>query len=248
MSSTSETGLAKVLGNFNDLISFCIGWGDKYVPSQKMLEIANLQSLHQQVTAVNKQVKTAKSTFDKAVNLRQIAFEPVQKLSTRVLNSLASSGADKKAVADATTINRKIQGTKAPKATPPPAEGEDAPEQSPKTISAAQLSFDSLQDNFDKLVELVKQEEKYQPNEAELKITALETFLANITAINKAVVDALVPLSNKRIERDSLMYDEPDGLVPVALQVKKYAKSVFTVSSPQYKQVSKLQFRNRKKK
>jgi len=246
MSSTSETGLAKMVGNFNDLIAFTIGWGSKYVPSQKALEVANLQTVYQQAMVVLKDVKTLKSTNDLAVNKRQLIFEPVKKMATRVLNALASAEVDKKIIADAKTINRKIQGAKAPKPAPAPGENGEAPEQSAKTISAAQLSFDSLQDNFEKLVELVKQEPKYKPNEKELQTAELDIFLATVMSTNKSVVDTLVPLSNKRIERDSILYDEPGGLVPLALKVKTYAKSAFTVSSPQYKQVSGIKFKNRK--
>lgn len=247
MASTSETGLAKMVGNFNSLISFAIGWEGKYVPSQKALAVANLQTVHQNAVAVLKEVKTLKSTFDIAVNKRQLAYEPVKSLSTRVVNALASSEADKKIIADAKTINRKVQGTRAPKAAPPPDENGETPEQSDKTISAAQLSFDSLQDNFEKLVELVKQEDNYKPNEKELQVVTLDNYLATLVSTNKNVIDATAPVSNKRIERDSILYDEPGGLVPLALKVKTYAKSAFKPTSPQYKQVTKLQFRNRKK-
>lgn len=247
MSSTSETGMAKMVGNFNNLISVCIGWADKYVPSQKALEVANLQTVYVQAVAAIKAVNTAKSPFDLAVNKRQLVFEPVKTLATRIVNALISSEADKKIIADARTINRKIQGTRAPKSATPAAENTEPKEQSPKTISAAQLSFDSLQDNFDKLLELIKLEEKYKPNETELKITALDSFFALLASTNKSVVDAETPLNNKRIERDSILYDEPGGLVPLALKVKAYAISVFKASSPQYKQVNKIPFRNRKK-
>lgn len=246
MASTSETGLAKMLGNFNDLISVCTGWADKYVPSTKALEVANLQAVYQQAFGVLKQVKTLKTTNDLAVNKRQLAFEPVQSLATQVVNALASSEVDEKIIADARTINRKIQGARAPKASPPPAKNGEEKEQSAKTISAAQLSFDSLQDNFEKLVELIKQEPNYKPNEKELQVAALDKFLTAIITTNKSVVDSATPLNNKRIERDSILYDEPGGLVPLALKVKVYAKSAFKPTSPQYKQVSKIPFKNRK--
>ncbi|MDR2083871.1 MAG: hypothetical protein LBP67_02610 [Bacteroidales bacterium] len=42
---------------------------------------------------------------------------------------------------------------------------------------------------------------------------------------------------------DNLMYKkEKSGMVDTALEVKKYVKSVFGATSPQFKQVSKLEF------
>ena len=43
---------------------------------------------------------------------------------------------------------------------------------------------------------------------------------------------------------DSTLYNPLSGLVQTALDVKKYVKSVFGASSPQFKQVSGLEFSN----
>jgi hypothetical protein len=42
MASTSETGHAKNVANFEDLISFCNGYGVSYNPSKAILQIGNL--------------------------------------------------------------------------------------------------------------------------------------------------------------------------------------------------------------
>lgn len=44
MPSTSETGHAKNVANFQDLISFCTGYGATYNPSKAALSVANLQA------------------------------------------------------------------------------------------------------------------------------------------------------------------------------------------------------------
>ena len=45
--------------------------------------------------------------------------------------------------------------------------------------------------------------------------------------------------------RNKILYEENTGLVDIALDSKTYIKSVFGSTSPQYKQVSKLYFKNR---
>jgi hypothetical protein len=49
-------------------------------------------------------------------------------------------------------------------------------------------------------------------------------------------------LSNARISRNKLFYDRETGLVKVASDVKKYVKSVFGATSPEYTQVSGVEF------
>ena len=44
MSSTSETGHAKNIANFQDLISFCQGYGATYNPTKESLKIPQLQA------------------------------------------------------------------------------------------------------------------------------------------------------------------------------------------------------------
>ena len=240
MSSTSEKGLAKMLGNFNSLISACIGYEGKYVPSRKALQVPPLQALHLSAKGQLTLVHTAAVADTKAVNERQLIFEPLKNRAKQVVYSLASSGADAKIVEDAKTINRKIQGTRLPKPkkTVDPQAGVD-----PKTISTSQQSFDSVLDNFGKLVTLVAGEPLYKPNETELALTGLNTYITAMDAANQAVIDTTTAASNARISRNNVLFAEPDGLVPIANAVKTYLRSIYKVSSPEYKQVSKLQFR-----
>jgi len=47
MASTSETGHAKNIANFQDLISFCQGYDSVSNPTKNSLKILELQSLYQ---------------------------------------------------------------------------------------------------------------------------------------------------------------------------------------------------------
>ena len=177
MPSTSETGHAKNVANFEDLISFCSGYGATYNPSKDALTIAKLKDLQTNAKASLQQAKTNKTSFDNATNARQLAFKDLKPLATKVVNAFAVSGATALAVADAKTVNRKIQGAKAnntKKVDNPPPLGE-LEGASDKTISTSQQSYDSLIDHFTKLIEAVSQDANYKPNETELKVTTLQT-------------------------------------------------------------------------
>ena len=82
------------------------------------------------------------------------------------------------------------------------------------------------------------------PNEEELKISTLTALYEDLKAKNTAVVETTTPLSNSRIARNEVMYKPLAGLVDIAFDTKVYIKSVFGPSSPQYKQVSKLEFKS----
>ena len=59
---------------------------------------------------------------------------------------------------------------------------------------------------------------------------------------NTAAIGTNTVLSNARIERDKVLYKPETGLVDIVDDVKKYVKSLFGVSTPQYKQISGLKF------
>ena len=246
MPSTSETGHAKNVANFEDLISFCNGYGAAYNPSKAALTIAELTTLQTNAKASLQQAKTTKTSFDNATNARQSAFKDLKPLATKVVNALAVSGATPLTVADAKTINRKIQGAKANGGTKTPTTPADpnAPAPTDKTISTSQQSYDSLIDHFTKMIESVSQDANYKPNEKELQVATLQTKLDSLKTANTDLINGFTNWSNARINRNTTLYNPLTGLVQTALEVKKYVKSVFGATSPQFKQVSGLEFTN----
>jgi len=246
MASTSETGHAKNVANFEDLISFCTGYGTAYNPSKNSIKLTQLQTLFAAGKNSLQTVKSTKTTYDNATNAREIVFASFKKLCTRIVNSLEATDAAKQTVDDAKTINRKIQGKRAGKkiteAQPQPEiTSPDIPE-TKKQISVSQQSFDSTIDSFAKLIVLLTAEPLYLPNETDLKITALNTMLNSFKTTNSAVIAASTAYINARIARDTILYKTDTGLVDIAYEVKKYVKSVYGAGAPEYKEVSNLKF------
>jgi hypothetical protein len=242
MASTTETGHAKNVANFDELIGFCTGYGVAYNPSKGSIKLAALGTLLTAAQASLASQKTAKTAFDNATNAREISFKPLKKLATKTVNALAATDATKQTIDDAQTVNYKIQGRRA-KALPvakPVNEGDTTPVDN--SISVSQQSFDNQVDNFAKLIQTLTAETLYKPNEIELQVATLNTLLTDLKAKNKAVITATAAASNARIARDKVLYAETTGLYDVAQATKAYVKSLFGASSPQYKQVSKIKF------
>ena len=245
MASTSETGHAKNIANFQDLISFCQGYGATYNPTKESLKIPQLQALYQLAQDKLNATKTQKTNFDNATNERRNSFANLIPLVTKIINAYPVSGADALAIADAKTANKKSQGTSSKKSTTE----ETNPENTPTTnsISTSQQSYDRLIDHFANLIQVVEQNTNYTPNETELQVATLQTKLTELQTKNTNLINAYTGYSNAMIERNQTLYNPLTGLVQTSKEVKQYVKSVFGSNSPQYKQVSSLEFKVIKK-
>jgi hypothetical protein len=247
MATFTERGHAKNVATFEDLISFCIGYGTAYNPGNANITIAGLQAKQASALADLLAVKTTKQALDNATNEREILFADFRKFSTQIVSTLKSFSVTQQTIDDANVILRKIRGKRAnggkekvKPGTEPPVGPDD------NSISVSQQSYDSVIDHMGKLVELITAQPVYTPNEPTLTVAGLNTLLGNMQTSNTAVINATTAFSNARIARDKSIYDPVTGVVKYALEVKNYVKGLFGASSPQYKQVSKLQFVSRK--
>ena len=243
MASTSETGHQINVVNLDEMNTYVVGYGTVYNPSKASIKLAALQALALSAKTAIGAVNSALPAYSNAVSAREVAFEPLSKLTTRILNALKATDTTTQVDESAQTLARKIQGARA---TAKKTEAEKTALATEGTvvteISSSQMSYDSRLDSLDKLLKLLTSVPLYAPNEADLKVTALTTYYNDLKAKNAAVVTATVPLSNARISRNDILYKTNTGVVDIAFDVKVYVKSVFGATSPQYKQISKLKF------
>lgn len=246
MANTSETGHAKNVTNLESLITSIIALGTTYNPSRDSIKLAALQTLLDQSKESLNAVNIAQAAYSNAVAARKVAFEPFGKLITRVMNSLKASGTSTQVVQSARTIVRKLQGRRASaKITEEEKKALEAEGKEVNQISASQMSFDNRIENFDRLIMLLSSIPLYNPNEEELKVETLKALHNQLKEKNSEVILPIVQLSNSRIARNKILYKENTGIVDIAVDSKTYIKSVFGATSPQYKQVSRLYFKNR---
>ncbi len=242
--SQSETGHAINVANFEDLESFCIGYGPKYNPSNPAIKLPAIATLKTAAVNILISYDELYPLLIRAVDDREIAFAPLNSIVRRLNNGVASSDVTTQFIKDVRSITRKLLGEKVTKKHPTLEDNPNIPESELiKNHSASQLSMDNRVENLFKLIQLLKSEPKYNPNEDDLKVAGLTTLYDAMKATNTAVISANTPVSNLRIERDEILYHPKTGLVNTASKIKKYIKSAFGVSSQQYKQVSKLKFK-----
>jgi len=242
MASTSEVGHAKNVANFYDLISFAQGYGATYNPSKNSLKLPQLNSLYTQANTDLNEVVNKNTSYNNAVNERIVAFDGLRSLSTRLVNALETTDASKEKVEDAKGFNRKMQGQRASKKEEPV----DPNQPAPKTISSSQQSYDQMIQHFDGMISVLDSEPSYTPNEIDLKVTALQTKLQELKDSNDQVANAYTAVSNARIDRNKTLYKDDSGLVDTAGEVKKYVKSVFGATSPEFSQIKGIKFKKEK--
>ena len=242
MKSTSETGHAKNVANFQQLIEFVTSYGDTYNPSKKSLQLPQLIALKATAESSLSDVLTNNTLYNNKVNERPDAFSGLRPLSTRLVNALQSTDATSQTIEDAKTYNRKIQGKKA--SSSQPQTDPNAPV--PKTVSTSQQSYDQLIQHFAGLRSVLEAESSYSPNEIDLQIASIDTKITDLSEKNTAVANAYAGISNSRIARNETLYTKEDSLVETATEVKKYIKSVFGATSPQFAQVKGIEFKKPK--
>jgi hypothetical protein len=244
MTSNSETGHAKNVSNFDQLIVYVTSYGSKYNPSKPAIKLDALDVLKNSANKALDDVNLALPAYSNAVAARDEAFNPLSKLVTRVFNALKATGTTEQVDENAQTLVRKITGKRATaKKTDQEKEALKAQGKEVKEISTSQMSFDSRLGNFDKFIKLLGSIPLYIPNEVELSVAGLQVLYTDLSAKNSAVVLATTELSNARIARNKVLYNELTGLVDTAADVKTYLKSVYGTTAPEFKQVSQLAFK-----
>ena len=242
MASTSEVGHAKNVANFQDLIEFVTGYGATYNPSKSSLKLAQLVALKATAETKLTDVISKNTNYNNKVNERMVAFSNLKSLSTRLVNALQTTDATTQTINDAKTFNRKMQGKKASASQTPT----DPNAPAPTTISTSQQSYDQLIQHFSGLKSVLEAEPTYTPNETELQVATLNAKIADLNTKNTAVATAYTNISNSRISRNETLYTSEDGIYETAGEVKKYVKSVFGASSPQFAQVKGIEFKKPK--
>ena len=240
MPSTSEVGHAKNVANLQKLTEQVTVY-TLYNPPVDYLKIANLQLLYTSANTKLTEVEDKRNANKNAITLRQSAFENLKSTCTRIINQLDILGLSQGTIDQAKSLNRTIQGGQK-KATTPPEEGKEAT----KTASTSRQSYTQQAENFGILLQLLATIPAYNPNEDDLKLANLNTYKETLMSATQSVDQTEAELNTKLIERDQILYADGTGLYTIVQNVKKYVKSLYGATSPEYANVSNIEFTNRK--
>lgn len=224
---------------FTRMVDFCTGFGGNYNPGRQTLQISALNSQVIQIRAALDAVKVAKANYDLHVNARKQAFDLVPRILAGILRRLEAAGTKPEQLDDARAYVHQFIGASPRSRTRTP-EASEQTESVPAAKSILQLAFTSKADAFSKLIEALKTNPLYQPNEPEYTLAGLEAKLAELLQKNEVVAVARKEWRMKVIERNKVLYTNEDSMVMVARAVKKYVRGLFGHDSSEYALVKEL--------
>ncbi|MBL0309142.1 MAG: hypothetical protein IPP77_05540 [Bacteroidetes bacterium] len=245
MASNSETGHAVNIANFKEMIDTCTSFAGDYQPTNPLLNLGTMNTQWSAANTAHETLSNALFTAKGPINARGLAHEPLDKLITRTINGFAVSGVDHAIVSDAKTLANDIRGFNAHKPKGPNAP--DDPAGDPEWVSQSHQSYVQRVDHFNNFINLLTGA-GWAPNELDLQLSALTALYATLKGLNDNIGNILVPIKNAMITRDQLLYTETTGMVDVALDCKKYVKSVYGGTNVKSRLVDQIKFKNLKRK
>ncbi|KGO90269.1 hypothetical protein [Flavobacterium suncheonense] len=227
-----ETGHAKNVASFLRLIVYCKDLGTVYNPANGTLKIESLEVAYQNALQKVNEVQHQKNIFSTNINNRRRAFEDLKPYATKIINAFAASGVNKQALEEAKSVNKKIQGVLLKK--------------TDQSCEASQQSYEQKLEHLEALIAILIQNPLYSPNEEELRVTSLQSKLADLKSHNLSLFESAKAYSKALTERNQILYEPETGLISISKKVKQYIKSIFGANSEQYHQLVSIEFKVRK--
>lgn len=235
--SSSEVGHLKNMTNFQTLSLILQEMGMHYNPTNSDIHLHNLTLFQFDLNVAFQIFHEKKPLYTNAVVNREMAIAKLSKTTSKILNhfrSLRISTADKE---NLSAMVKKIRGDKKLLKSK-----SDSPET--KTISTSQMSYDSRIANLDAIISFLKSHPEYNPNEEDITIEALESYLEELKTLTQIVNATANALLTARKNRNNLLYHNNRNVIGLAKEIKAYLKSLGHAGHPYYKAAVRLQFTN----
>lgn len=244
MKSANLSGNEQNVTNLGLLITVIRTFGPTYNPPKPSLTIPGLTELLEKGKLEINAANIAEVIYNNALSARTVAFDGYDGLITRSINALRIMDVPAQTLAQAEALVRELRGKRASELLTDEELATAKAEGNPtKQVVKHNSTINSRLENSGKYILLLESIPDYRPNEPELTTPALRSKLEDMKTKHEQVVSSVAALDAARLSRDTLLYADSTGLVDNGQNAKKYTKSVFGATSPQYKQVSGIEFK-----
>jgi hypothetical protein len=237
------------VANMEILTTRVSSFAKPFNPFETRLSITNQLKLKSDGETVIALVASAEHANDKAVVDRAEAFDNLDDLVTRLANEVRISSAPAQTIKQFESLVREFRNKRASasatstESTATTESTETTGDQATKKQNSKHNSgMDAKIDLFTQMISFLKTATTYNTNEPDLKITALEAKLLSMKQTNSAFLVAEAAAIAARQQRQTILYADKVGLVPVGLDSKKQVKSAYGSLSPEYKSISGISF------
>lgn len=243
MGTNSRSGIIANVKHFAQLQLSVQTFGLRYNPSNPSITLTALKGLGEKVNASIESTGKILVAHTQAATDRKDAFKPFPKLVTQAKNAFETCGVSGQLLVNVRSYVYKLRGQRiTPLITADEKAALEAEGKSSVQHSVSQKDYDSLTENFGKMLDIFETVPEYAPNEEELQTPNLRARYHLLKVKNTAVLTAEVALHDAYSKRNALFNDKVTGMVDIATTVKKYVKSVFTANSDQYRSIAGLKF------
>jgi hypothetical protein len=202
--------------------------------------VESLSDVFNQARTVMHRVSISKAGYETATNQREVAFAAAKAMASRILSELKSSGVLPQTVADASSMVRKIKGRVLAGRPELPEKTETGDMVKRKRVTGS--DYGSVVYHFQKLIETLLVEPKYNPSLPVLQVASLQQMLSELRTANAAVVTATADLGLARRDRNAVLYKGQGSLYRIAMAVKQQVRAIFGYSSEAAKAASQIEF------
>jgi hypothetical protein len=239
--ATFETGHAVNIANYKIIIGRCEAFAGLFQPSNPLIAIAAMNAQWTNVEGAHSSYLLKLDALKIPVDNRELSFVKLNSIVTRANNIYGGTLATDLAKADVNGLKKKITGSNVR------IKRLEDGKPDPNHVSNSQQSFVNKIYNFEQMVNILRSDTNYAPNEDDLKIAKLEFFLTDLKTENNAVEVLITDAIKFRITRNHGLYDEGIGVVDVVKMCKKYVKGVFGARSQEAKSVTSVYLKRRMK-
>lgn len=231
---------AKNIDKGNIMVAALLSLGGIYNTTETIILIAELQAFFAGCQTRMLEVNDALPVEKNAIASRFAGFKPVRIKTTTILNAAKAQNLEPGFIANLTSTANVLRGVHVGKKTP---DNPLTPEnEADGNNSSSHRSFAAVLQFLDLLIEQLKTNKDYKPNETELQTASLTDWLNGLIALNAAAINSKTATIAARTARDEFMYNDVDGLFVRVELVKAYIRSILPPSHPVRKQISKLNF------
>ena len=228
MNSTIRTA-----GSFDKVLASCKQIGERYQPKARELSIAAMSGLFERSQQTMKAVITKQAAHRIATFNRRESFDELPGLAVRIARMLSTLSIPEDKLAAIVSLKNQLRASRRKK--------REMPNEEPvaeQKRGASIRHFDAQIRIFEKMVQVLKAIGGYDPNEADLKLSTLQSKVADLQSKCQAVVEAEAALDDARTKRDQVFHG-PKGMTRTMRAAKDYVRSVFGFASPEATRMTK---------
>jgi hypothetical protein len=243
---------AKQVAAWGKLLGLCHELNGSFNPSKETVTCTALVNLLNESQQSIESVHITESALTHAVNLRGNYMKQLPVIGSRIIGALQAIDAPVDILNDVDRIRKRLSYQQTAKT------GDSAQKkksvQSESTASGEssgaghtkrqQLDVESKIDNFDLLIQTLRDFSGYTTEEPGITIGDLTAFQQELRQVNKNAIDAFKASKKARTVRDNLLYSAT-GMHGRSKMVKGYFRSKFGSGSAEFKAVQHIQFKKR---